>query len=194
MTSMPSTSSMLARPTRLPNNKLQVITRLLLAVWLVAGGLSAGHAQSPAQGAPTAPTVLLNLDTGNPKLERNKANVLAFYDLMFNRNAPAQAMAQYSGTDYRQHNPDVGDGKQAFIDYFEGMQRDYPGKRVEFKRVFADGDYVILHGEHSLPGLLTGGRWAAIDIFRLDAAGKIVEHWDVLQKVPRRSANPNTMF
>jgi predicted SnoaL-like aldol condensation-catalyzing enzyme len=185
---------MLARPTRLPNNKLQVITRLLLAVWLVAGGLSAGHAQSPAQGAPTTPTVLLNMDTGNPKLERNKANVLAFYDLMFNRNAPAQAMAQYSGADYRQHNPDVGDGKQAFIDYFEGMQRDYPGKRVEFKRVFADGDYVILHGEHTLPGLLTGGRWAAIDIFRLDAAGKIVEHWDVLQKVPRRSANPNTMF
>lgn len=89
----------------------------------------------------------MNLDNGNPKLERNKANVLAFYDLMFNRNAPAQAMAQYSGTDYRQHNPD-GDGKQAFIDYFEGMQRDYPGKRVD-PRVFADGDYVILHGEHT---------------------------------------------
>jgi predicted SnoaL-like aldol condensation-catalyzing enzyme len=160
----------------------------VVVILLLQGIVMTSDANPNQQAVP-----VFSIASGNPILERNKANVMAFYDMMFNQSKPAEAMRLYGGASYTQHNPEVPDGKEAFIAFFEKMAKDSPGKSIVFKRVFAEGDFVTLHGAHHFPGMF-GGTWAAIDIFRLDEQGKIVEHWDVLQKVPAKAVHSNGMF
>lgn len=125
--------------------------------------------------------------------EENRHNAMAFYELMFNQCKPREAVERYVGASYTQHNPHVADGKAAFIEYFEQMAREYPGKQVHFKRSVTEGSFVVLHCHQTWPADKNKD-WAGIDIFRFDNEGKIVEHWDVLQVVPSESKHSNSMF
>ncbi len=124
-------------------------------------------------------------------LESNKATVQAFYDLAFNGKKPADAVSRYMGKVYRQHNPGAADGPEPFIAFVTEFVKSYPELRVHFKRFIAEEDLVMAHSHMvRTPG---DRGMAVVDIFRLEA-GKIVEHWDVLQEVPEKAANANTMF
>lgn len=123
--------------------------------------------------------------------QANKANAIAFYEMMFNDCRPREAVERFVGATYTQHNPHVEDGKEGFVAYFERMAREHPGKRVRVVRALAEGDLAALHCHQTWPGL---DDYAGIDIFRFDGEGKIVEHWDALQTVPRGMAHGNGMF
>ena len=123
--------------------------------------------------------------------ERNKQAVLDFYDKGLNQKDFAAASKHFGAT-YIQHNPNAADGPDGFKGFVEFLKAKFPQSKSEIKRVFADGDYVIVH-VHAVREPGTRGS-AIVDIFRLDANGKIVEHWDVVQPIPEKAANNNTMF
>ncbi|GGI57256.1 nuclear transport factor 2 family protein [Winogradskyella haliclonae] len=123
-------------------------------------------------------------------LHQNKQNAIAFYKMAYEGN-PKRAVELFVGDDYIQHNPLVGDGKQPFIEYFERMQNEYPNKSIEFVRAIAEGDLVALHTHQTWPG---NQEYVTMDFFKFDLNGKIIEHWDAMQEIPKSSANGNTMY
>lgn len=120
----------------------------------------------------------------------NKEIVRAFYEAAINRKDFAAA-AELVGARYVQHNPRIADGTAGLERFVASLREDFPALRAEVKRLFADGDYVIGH----VHGVRVPGQrgTAIVDIFRLEA-GRIVEHWDVMQPVPEESENSNGMF
>ncbi len=123
-------------------------------------------------------------------LEQNKQSAIAFYKMAYEGD-PKKAMELYVGAMYIQHNPLVGDGKEPFITYFNRMANKYPDKSIEFVRVIAEKDLVALHTHQTWP---ENDEYVTMDFFRFDENGKIVEHWDAMQKIPESSANGNSMY
>jgi len=123
-------------------------------------------------------------------LKENKANAIAFYKTAY-QGDPKRAIDQYVGKEYIQHNPDVTDGLEGFINYFERMKAEYPEKSIEFVSCIAESDLVALHTHQTWPG---NDQYITMDFFRFDDEGKICEHWDAIQQVPKQSKNPSTTY
>lgn len=124
------------------------------------------------------------------KLEANKKNAIEFYKMAY-MGKPAEAIKKYVGDEYIQHNPDCEDGKDGLINYFNKMATLYPDKDIQFVRAIAEGDLVSLHTHQTWPD---NEEYVTMDFLRFDNKGKIVEHWDSIQKIPAVSKCGNTMY
>jgi predicted SnoaL-like aldol condensation-catalyzing enzyme len=124
------------------------------------------------------------------QMEENKKTVRALYEAVLNKKDFDEA-SKYLGSKYIQHNPNAADGPDGLKGFIGFLKDKFPNNRSEIKRIFADGDYVIVH-VHAVREPGTRGN-AIIDIFRLEN-GKVVEHWDVVQPIPDKAANDNGMF
>jgi len=123
-------------------------------------------------------------------LEENKLNAVNFYRTAYEGN-PEKAVNLYVGDYYIQHNPDVENGKDGFIDYFKRMAKDFPKKKIEFVRIIAEGDLVSLHTHQVWPN---NEEYVTMDFFRFDDNSKIIEHWDSIQKIPNYNKSGNKMY
>ena len=143
-----------------------------------------------ALAAALALTALAASAHAQTQQEANKKIVVDFYDKAINQK-DFEAASKYMGSRYTQHNPNAADGPEGLKAFLQFLKEKFPASRSEIKRVFADGDYVIVH-VHAVREPGTRGN-AIVDIFKLEN-GKVVEHWDVVQPIPEKAANTNGMF
>jgi len=122
--------------------------------------------------------------------EANKKIVVDFYDKAINQK-DFEAASKHLSSRYTQHNPNAADGPEGLKAFLQFLKEKFPASRSEIKRVFADGDFVILH-VHAVREPGARGN-AIVDIFKLEN-GKVVEHWDVVQPIPEKAVNTNGMF
>ena len=127
-----------------------------------------------------------------PNPQSPKAVVLEFYKLALELFEPKQAFETYATPDFIEHSADIAGGnREAAIAFLRDLIARFPAPRWEILRSAAEGDLVFLH-VHVTPA--PGERGVAIvEIFRVKNA-KIVEHWDVIQPVPEKPVNNNSMF
>lgn len=125
------------------------------------------------------------------KLDENKKVAVAFYQKALFEGDVDTAVRLYGGNSYTQHTPFAANGFDGLRNYVAWIVKHYPNAHGEIKRVFADGEFVLLHCHWA--GFFGKNGDAVVDIFRLEGA-KIVEHWDVIQAIPDSSLNENSMF
>jgi len=127
------------------------------------------------------------------KADENKRIVLEYYETVLNGKKD-ELVPKYLYENYIQHDPFIATGGQAAAAAAHSLNKLYPDRKTEIKRVLAEGDYVFLHSLIINEPANTGDKGiAAIDIFRLEN-GMMAEHWNVSQPVPEKPANQNTMF
>lgn len=129
-------------------------------------------------------------EAGLSKHKHAKA-AMDLLDMVFNQKKVKEGFDKYVGDKYIQHNPIAPDGKEPAIEILGKALQALPGWTYTFKHAYVDGDIAIIHSHVKMNAEDRG--MAVVDIFRFEK-GKIVEHWDVVQPIPEKSANNNTMF
>ncbi|MDE2434963.1 MAG: nuclear transport factor 2 family protein [Sphingomonadales bacterium] len=144
-----------------------------IAIALAALGLLGACSTAPADSA-----------------ARNRKIIEDFARVFYQEKDVKRAFETYVVPGYIQHNPGIADGRDAAVAALTPMFS-APGSRFEVKHIVVEGDMAVIHlfgqGDPATKGA------AVADIYRLKD-GKIVEHWDILQPMPEKSANPHPMF
>ena len=162
--------------------KNTIIASFFLVTASVAGLTAPVHAQDAAQ---------TQIVQDHELTQANKDLVLKAYQELFG-NHDLTALDRYWADAYIQHNPYIGDGREAVKTFLLGLGIDsWPTQQVKFERVIAEGDLVML--QTAQPASDTSSGTVIVDIFRVED-GKIVEHWDVIQQIPDDATNPRTMY
>jgi predicted SnoaL-like aldol condensation-catalyzing enzyme len=166
--------------------------RLLSVAAISIGAASIGSLQAASAQQVMVKADIVLVDVHDSRAVRNINNVLTLYQMMINETRAVEGTARFLTPGYIQHNPLIADGSAALGKYFAGVKAAHPSAHVLVHKVIAVGDYVFAHV--NFVNLLTDDPSdtgiAGVDIYKMNADGKAVEHWDTLQLVggPKNAA------
>lgn len=102
------------------------------------------------------------------------------------------AVETYTGDRYIQHSTGVADGVEGFVAFFEPFLERNPQRDIRVIRALQDGPLVFVQAYQDIND--GEAKWITTDFFDSDAAGKIVEHWDVIAPVMPASPSGQTQI
>jgi predicted SnoaL-like aldol condensation-catalyzing enzyme len=118
----------------------------------------------------------------------NTQTVLAFEETIYNKHQVQEGFEHYVGPVYRQHDPQVADGRDAAIRALTQLVARFPSSRLTVRRTIAQGNLVAVQ----LSWLPEPNRAIErVDIYRVED-GRIVEHWEVSQSGQAAPANASS--
>ncbi|MDR9854759.1 nuclear transport factor 2 family protein [Paenibacillus sp. VCA1] len=126
------------------------------------------------------------------KTDANKTLVKSYVEnILFGKN-PDLLNTYFDGDRYIQHSPHIADGLSGLHAALKSLaERNIEFQYTRLHRVIGQGNFVLAVSE----GLLDGQPTAFYDLFRVEA-GKIAEHWDVIEAIlpPEKRKNSNSRF
>ena len=111
--------------------------------------------------------------------------VIDFFQHLMNEHNFEYTLEKYGGGSYIQHNRAIPNEIEGLVGYVKTMVERFPEYSFNVKRIFADGDFVILHSHTTMKAKHRGNEekgFIITDTFRLKN-GKLAEHWDAIQPI-----------
>lgn len=168
--------------------KRKILVFLMAMMFVLQSCNSNGAGTKPQANVDSLTNTIQTLSNNEKQLEANKKMVADFYQELFG-DKNADAIDKYIGDTYIQHNPALPDGKDALKQGVTQWFKGAPKEKIDIQHVGAEGNFVYIHTKAKMGDKTS----SVIDIFRIEN-GKIAEHWDVIQEVPKTSSNPHPMF
>lgn len=116
---------------------------------------------------------------------KNVKTVIDFFQNLMNEHNFEYTLKKYGGGTYIQHNRAIPNNIDGLVGYIKNLTKRYPEYSFNVKKVFADGDIVVLHSHATVRAKDRGNEkkgFIITDTFRLED-GRLVEHWDAIQPI-----------
>ena len=111
--------------------------------------------------------------------------VVDFFQHLMNEHDFEYILKTYASGSYIQHNRAIPNEIEGQVGYVKIMVKRFPDYSFDVKKIFADGNYVILHSHATMKAKHRGNEtkgFIITDTFKLKD-GKLAEHWDAIQPI-----------
>ncbi len=140
------------------------------------------------ENAEKKPTIIFNnyrQETWSEEEVKNVKIVTDFFQHLMNEHDFEYTLKKHGGSSYTQHNRAIPNEIEGLVGYVKNMVKRFPEYSFDVKKIYADGEFVVLHSHTTMKAKHRGNEkkgFIITDTFRLKN-GQLAEHWDAIQPI-----------